>query len=314
MTEERASRAAGGGPAEESGEGADWSGYVTARSGYRLFAERFGPEDGPGLLMVMGGNAPCFVFPDRLCRGLADRGYRVVRYDHRGAGRSSPVAYPQDAYRLGDLAEDAADVVRGLHLGPALVFGISTGGAVAQLLALEHGALVRELVLMSTSPDYNVDPSRPPETGLPLPGPEWTSLVARMSARPPLEHDDVVRDLLEGWQLCVGPAMPFEEAYWRDVAERTLRLPQNRAPGVHQGPAVDAAPPRTGRLADVRVPALVIHGGHDAVLPPAHGRALAGAIPGARLVELPALGHMFPYAFCDELGALIAGEGVPQGG
>lgn len=301
MTEERS---AGG-----AYEGADWAGHVHARSGYRLFAESFGPESAPALLMIMGGNAPCFVFPDRLCRRLVDHGYRVVRYDHRGAGGSSPVAYPEDAYRLDDLAEDAADVIRCLGLGTALVFGISTGGAVAQLLALDHAALVDGLVLMSTSPDYNVDPVKPPETGLPLPGEEWTSLVTRMSEQPPLELDDVVRDFVAGWRLCIGPKMPFEETYWRNVAERVLRLPENAAPGRHQGPAVDAAPPRTARLGQVQTPALVIHGGHDMLLPPAHGRALTEAIPGARLHEVADLGHMFPYAFCDELSDLIADGG-----
>ncbi|AHI00900.1 alpha/beta fold hydrolase [Kutzneria albida] len=275
------------------------TGFVTARSGYRLHFDSFGSPEDPALLMIMGGNAPCFAYSEQLCTALAQRGNHVVRYDHRGAGHSSPVDWPAQAYGLDELAEDAADVLTELGLGPARVLGVSTGGAVAQLLALDHAELVSGLVLIATSPDYNVDPSKPPVTGLPLPGREWVELVPNLPADP-------VAAYLHAWRVTVGPAVPFDLDYWTGLVQRTLALPENPAPGVHQGPAVDAAPPRTERLASLTVPTLVVHGGHDVVLPPEHGRALAAAIPGAKLVEVPELGHMFAPSFHDQLVALVS--------
>lgn len=293
---------------EPSPVGPDRSEFVTTRDGLRLHTQTFEPAgaaSGPALLMIMGGNAPCWAFPDSLCRAVAAAGHRVVRYDHRGAGHSSPVDFPAQAYALTDLAADAAEVIDQLDVQAPVVYGISTGGATAQLLALEHPASVSGLVLMSSSPDYNVDPDTPPETGLAGPGQDWVSLVHSMAGNPAGTHEEIVADYLRGWRVCIGPAMPFDEDYWRELVEKTLRLPDNPTPGVHQGPAVDAAPPRTGRLSAVRVPTLVIHGGHDVLLPPEHGRALAEAIPGARLLEVPELGQMFTPEFCPKLAELL---------
>ncbi len=278
------------------------TGHIAARSGYQLCFDSFGEQSNLALLMIMGGNAPRFAFSDQLCQALASHGNRVVRYDHRGAGESSPVDWPAQAYQLDDLADDAADVIESLGLAPACVFGVSTGGAVAQLLALHRPELVRSLVLMSTSPDYNVDPAKPPQTGLPLPKQEWVSLLAGMANNPPT---DLAAAYLRSWRVTVGPAASFEHDYWAALIQRTLRLPANPAPALHQGPAVDAAPPRTEQLARIAAPTLVIHGLQDVVLPPAHGRALAAAIPGAELVEVSELGHMFDPSFDDQLVKLI---------
>ena len=64
-------------------------------------------------------------------------------------------------------------------------------------------------------------------------------------------------------------------------------------------------PVERGReLSDLRAPTLVIQGSQDPLNPPPHGRRLADLIPGARLVELPALGHALPSAVREELAAV----------
>jgi len=58
--------------------------------------------------------------------------------------------------------------------------------------------------------------------------------------------------------------------------------------------AIMASPDRTGALGQVRVPTLVIHGDADALVDPSGGRATAAAIPGARLLIVPGMGHDLP--------------------
>lgn len=70
--------------------------------------------------------------------------------------------------------------------------------------------------------------------------------MTEMAENPPADHDSLVEAYVEGWRITVGPAMPFNEGYWRRLVERTLRQPANPAPGVHQGPAVDRSVPRSG--------------------------------------------------------------------
>ena len=66
-----------------------------------------------------------------------------------------------------------------------------------------------------------------------------------------------------------------------------------------------AAPSRLGRLPEVTVPALVIHGLDDALLPVDNGRRIAAAIPGAHLLELEGMGHNIPVRYWREISDAI---------
>jgi pimeloyl-ACP methyl ester carboxylesterase len=276
---------------------------VTTRSDLELWTETFGRATDPAMLLVMGATAQGIVWPDALCRSLADSGYRVVRYDHRDTGQSSSVDFAAHPYDVSDLAADAADVIVSLDLGPAHVVGLSVGGMVAQLVALTSPALVRSLVLLSTSPDANGDVHSAPSSGLPTPHQPMLDHVAWIARNPSASAVDVA---VRGWRVLVGPCAPFDEAYWHDVVTRSharARCPQTA--GNHLA-ALDRTPSLLDRLGSLRVPTLVVHGTDDHVLPIEHGRALAAAIPGARLVEVPGLGHTFPPEWIDRLHTLIA--------
>ena len=60
--------------------------------------------------------------------------------------------------------------------------------------------------------------------------------------------------------------------------------------------AIVAAPPRQERLKDLRLPALVLHGADDPIMPVAHGEDTARSIPGAELLIVPGMGHDFKEA------------------
>jgi pimeloyl-ACP methyl ester carboxylesterase len=67
-----------------------------------------------------------------------------------------------------------------------------------------------------------------------------------------------------------------------------------------------AAPDRTSALRGCALPATVIHGLDDPLLPIAHGRALAAALPAARFYEIEGMGHDLPPALHERLAALVA--------
>src|SRR5258708_31807842 len=85
---------------------------------------------------------------------LREAGYRVAGVDHRGHGRG---IRSLDPFRLTDCADDAAEVLRQLDIGPALVHGYSMGGAIAQLMARDHPELVRGVVLAATTDQWRED-------------------------------------------------------------------------------------------------------------------------------------------------------------
>ena len=103
---------------------------------------------GDALLLLNGWTASGLLWPDRWLRDLEAR-FRVIRIDNRGSGWSRSAPTPYD---IGDLADDAAAVLRGLGVESATVLGLSMGGAIAQELALRYPRLVSALVLVGTRP------------------------------------------------------------------------------------------------------------------------------------------------------------------
>jgi pimeloyl-ACP methyl ester carboxylesterase len=263
--------------------------------GIELAYESLGDPAKPTVLLMMGLGLGLPWWRDDFCAELVARGFRVVRYDHRDVGRSTPFRGPGPSawgflrrratttYTLADLADDAAGLIA--HLEPAgggaHVVGVSMGAFVAQELAIRHPALVRSLVSIMGRPgdrsSGKVAWRMRPEFLRPAPrDPERAAeaLVAsfrRIGSRDRTEQDD-------------------EDVR---VAHRRA-LARERGDGAGSGrqlAAILAERDRTGDLAGLRVPATVIHGTRDRVVLPSGGRATAAAIGGAELIEVEGMGH-----------------------
>ncbi|CAM02956.1 10-carbomethoxy-13-deoxycarminomycin esterase/esterase [Saccharopolyspora erythraea NRRL 2338] len=274
---------------------------VTTPDGTRLWTQALGPADGVPLLLIMGANTSAMGWPQEFLDLLTARGLRVVRYDHRDTGRSTH--YGITHYGVRDLAEDAVAVLDGHGIGTAHVAGMSLGGVLGQLLALDYRDRLRSLTLMQTAA-LDVDfagamrralEGTPAPGDLPTPTPEIVRATAQR-ADPAPDRETALRRRVEQWRLLAGTALPFHAEEFRRWENTAI----DHA-GTHQQPAAHAAatpvPTSRGReLAGVSTPTLVVQGPEDPVNPPPHGRHLASLIPGARCLEIPGLGHALPSA------------------
>lgn len=258
--------------------------------GARLCAETFGDPADPALLLIGGVASTMDWWQDDFCRALADgdgRGRFVIRYDHRDTGRSQTDPPGAPSYTGEDLALDPVRVLDALGIDRAHLVGVSMGGGIAQQVAIEHPGRVASLTLMSTSPlTRGAD-------GPPLPGPTPEIQAEFASPPPDADWDDpdaAVRSLAEADRVYAGPG--YDEAESLATARRVVARSIDPAAASNHF-LVEGSPVR-GTLADVAVPALVVHGEDDPLFPPEHGRALAAAIRGARLVLLPGVGHQYP--------------------
>ncbi|WP_454856280.1 alpha/beta fold hydrolase [Promicromonospora soli] len=264
--------------------------------GARLCAETFGDPADPALLLIGGVAGAMDWWQDDFCRALAagggdgdaDRhGRFVIRYDHRDTGRSRTDPPGAPSYTGDDLALDPVRVLDALGIDRAHLVGVSMGGGIAQQVAIEHPGRVASLTLISTSP-LTRDADGPP---LPGPAPE---IQAQFASPPPDpdwgDPDAVARSLAEADRVYAGPG--YDEAESLATARRVVARSIDPAAASNHF-LVDGSPVR-GTLADVAVPALVLHGEDDPLFPPEHGRAVAAEIRGARLVLLPGVGHQYP--------------------
>lgn len=253
-------------------------------NGVELCTESFGDPTDPPVLLIMGLGASMLWWDQGFCRLLAGGGRFVIRYDHRDTGRSTTYEPGCPGYRGADLVADAAGVLDAYGFGAAHVVGVSAGGAMAQLLALEFAGRVLSLALISTSPAVPVDPHLPPPTG------EFSRFVAEATVDWS-DRESVIEYLTRYSRLLAGGQRPFDEPACRELLRRDVERSDSVASlQNHDVLAHDDDRPRPP-LSSIAVPTLVIHGTADPMFPLAHGQALAGAIPCATLLRLDGAGH-----------------------
>jgi pimeloyl-ACP methyl ester carboxylesterase len=168
----------------------------------------------------------------------------------------------------------------------AHVAGISLGGMIAQLLATRHPDRVRSLAsIMSTTGNR--------EVGQPT-GEAASVLVAPV---PSDREGFIERAVANARAISSGTAYPFDaEAVRQGAARGYDRAHHPRGTG-RQFAAILAAGDRTAALGQIRVPTVVVHGEEDQIIGVSGGEATAAAIPGARLLRVPGLGHELPPGF-----------------
>jgi 3-oxoadipate enol-lactonase len=205
------------------------------------------------------------------------RNYRVVNLDNRDAGDSAHATAP---YSIGDLAEDAAQLIRTLDLGPTFVIGWSMGTFISQELTIRHPDLVARLILVAGSAGGPTQTRAAPEIGALLRRDEAEEIEARVRRTYPLlaapgymrEHPEDLDRLV--WSQRAKP-MSFA-CYQRQLG------------------AIISWPGVGPNLPQVTAPTLVIHGDLDPLVPYPNGQHIASHIPGATLSTYVGVGHLPP--------------------
>jgi len=221
-----------------------------------------GPADGP-VVVLAGSLGSDLRMWDPQVPSLVAAGFRVVRYDHRGHGRSPAPAGP---YTLAELAEDLLALLDRLALRQVSLVGLSLGGMVGMWLAEHAPERLTRLVLCCTSAELG--PAR-----------MWRERAAAVRASGTASLADAA---VGRW---VTPA--FGDTEWlRDMMSRQS----------DEGYASCCTAIETMSIVDglptVTTPTLVIAGADDQATPPAHGERIAAAVPGARFALVPGAAHL----------------------
>jgi pimeloyl-ACP methyl ester carboxylesterase len=277
--------------------------YVgTARNGdIELAYETFGAPDGTPLLLISGAGVQMLVFREDLCDALADVGFHVARFDNRDSGLSTHLTdtpspgwfktmiRPSSApYRLEDMAADAVAVMDALGWESAHLVGTSLGGMIAQTLAITHPSRVRTLTSIMSTPAARIGT---------MPKIAVIKGLIKLAGTPVTNPDQAARAAVAMKQLMGSPGYQLDEQAIADIGRRSYqRHPGSPDDDQRQRAAVTASGDRRQALAGLRIPALVLHGEDDPVMRPKAGLATASAIPGARLVTYPGMGHDLPRA------------------
>lgn len=241
-------------------------------------------QQGQGPVIVLSHALGCDLqMWDGVAQALQD-GFTVVRYDHRGHGRSPAIGA---SFSMDDLADDAAGVIEALGQGPVHFVGLSMGGMTAQALAARHPARVRSIVIANSASHYD----EAARAG-------WQARIATVRAQGVAAIAD---GAMQRW---------FTPQFRASAADRVAALrarleAMDTAAYAAACAAVGGIDLRAGN-ARIACPALIIAGSLDEATPPALSEAMQAQIAGAQLASLPA-SHLSAVELPAEFAALVRG-------
>jgi pimeloyl-ACP methyl ester carboxylesterase len=277
--------------------------------------EEFGNPGDPAMLMIMGLGVQMLGWDEELCGLLAAEGFRVVRFDNRDVGRSTWYEGPVPdwtalaagdgataTYLLDEMAADALKLLDHLGIDAAHVVGASLGGMIAQTLAIRHPERVLSLTSIMS------------RTGEPSVGQPHPEALGALFDPPPNDREGIAEWAVRNWRVIGSPGFERDDDAIRERARATFDRGYNPRGVGRQLAAILASGDRTAELQELRLPTLVIHGEDDPLIDVSGGKATAAAIPDAKLILIPGMGHDLPRQlwprFVEEI---VANAGMPAG-
>lgn len=281
-------------------------------NGIELVYQVFGTRAHPPLLLIMGLGAQMIGWDEPFCRMLAGRGYYVIRFDNRDAGRSTrfdgvpipnrfalvtnalrgkPLPCP---YTLVDMASDCVGLLDALGIARAHVAGASLGSAIGQEILIHHADRVRSFTSIMGMTG-NLKLLRPRREALSV-----------LFSRPATTEAGYIASFRHTGRVMRAGRFPDDEAH--DVIRARLAWMRGYHPSgkSRQFAAFLASGNRSAALRSVDVPTLVIHGAVDPLVSVEAGRETAAMIPRARWAMIDGMGHALPMPMWTRIVDLIA--------
>ena len=283
---------------------------TTAEDDLEIHYEDMGDPSDPPVLLIMGLGAQLLWWRKGFCERLVNQGYRVIRYDNRDVGLSSKlhgrraggslipalarsfIGLPSPSvYTLEHMADDAAALLDHLEIDRTHVVGASMGGMIAQIFAARFPHRTAGLGIIFSSNNSAL-----------LPPPAPKALLALIKGpSPDSPREVIVENSVRVSKIIGSPGYPTPEEKLRAEAiegyERS-HYPQGIAR--HFGAVLGSGSLRRFDR-QIKAPTVVIHGRADILMRPSGGRAIASAIPNARLVLFDGMAHDLPEALWDDI-------------
>ena len=285
--------------------------YLMA-NGLRLCYEEFGAKEDPSIVLIMGLGTQMLSWPINFCTMLADKGFRVIRFDNRDIGLSQKIETEKPVnllklffrqrlgleitapYTLRDMAADTIGLLDALEIEKAHWVGASMGGMIAQLLAAEYPDRTLTLTSIMSTTGRRQLPQAPPKV-----------LMQMMSRPSAADQKKYLDHAMKTWALIGSPDYPPDPDELRARIKISMERSSYPAGYRNQLAAITESGDRRGILHRIKCPTLVIHGKADVLVPVAGGIETANNIKGAKLELIEGMGHDLPKQLHSRIANLI---------
>lgn len=253
------------------------------------------------VLLIMGNGQDALSWPPEFISNFTKSGYQVIRYDHRGTGWST---YGQkwkkkNAYSLNDMAQDALVILDTLKIQKAHVVGVSMGGMIAQLIAIEHPERTETLTSIMSSGDV-LDTKLSPMSNEVMPKIISTVLKHGFfgNAKGQIKRQIIQKRILMGK---ASGEIDVKNITQNSFYNLKKRKGYNLLTAKHHYIAIINTKPRYKALSRLTLPTLIIHGAEDPMMPIEHGEKLAATISNSKSLFVKNMGHDLPDSAIDEI-------------
>lgn len=273
---------------------------IAKTNGIELEYDCFGQDSSPAVVLIAGSGAQLNFWEPTFCSMLAEKGFYVIRFDNRDAGLSTKFADFDDGcpYSLYDMADDVSGLIDALGIQQAHICGASMGGMIAQIFACRYPDKTLSLTSIMSSTGN-------PE--LPAISKETLNIVTKI---PPDDRDGYIAHTTAMWQALWSSGFPYEAERAKRYVEESFDRCYYPLGAVHHNIAAADAGDRRQDLAQLKIPALVIHGTADPMFPVEAGIDTANVIPRAKLLLIEGMGHDMPSGTWEQIVDAIAANAV----
>lgn len=271
------------------------TGFATSK-GHTIWFESIHPKGARkgSVILIMGNGNDALTWPPNFISLLVESGYQVIRYDHRGTGLSTSEEKwkKKNAYSLNDMSHDVVSILDTLKIKKAHIVGVSMGGMIAQIVAIEHPK--RTISLTSIMSSANVLDSEL--------SPMSDEIVPKMigailkhgffgSKKGQIKRQIIQKRILMGEGTGEIDTKTMAETSLYNLKKRDgYKLMSAR----HHYEAILNSKSRFKALRELEIPTLVIHGEEDPVMPISHGKKMVRAIHEADSLWVKNMGHDLP--------------------
>ena len=254
--------------------------------------EEYGKKTDPVLILIRGLGSQLIHWPQNLISGFTEVGYRVIIFDNRDIGLSARCpkdgfSYDKEnivktidagknvvpAYSLDDMALDVIGLMDTIGINKAHIFGMSLGGAITQVLLINHQARILSAVIVMSSSKLS-DQSR----------------IKKIALQHTSKYEYIENAVSEN-KLWGNSSFPVSENYVRDVSGRAFDRGAESEAVNRQASAVYSFGDRREALKATNLPCLVIHGEDDVLVLPEEGKEISSLIKDSEIKIIGGMGH-----------------------
>ena len=272
--------------------------YIT-RPDARLYTRATGQPQHGTILLAMGATASMAWWPEAFIEALANAGYRVISFDHRDTGRSTLSAPGAPPYDVPDLVEDIIGILDAYDVPAAHLVGMSLGGLVSQVVAVEHPKRVVTITLFAAEPLNNAYDGQ----GMPA---EMMEHFGGINSLDWADRQAVTNFLLRIAELSSASSRPFDRKAALDRINRELDQTLDIRAAFNHAMLQGNIDPNL-HAQDIVHPTLIIHGRADPLISVSAATKTMELVSSAQLVVLEDVGHEFTPAEVPIIANAIVG-------